>query len=54
MVTKLIKVLAVDDEQLLLWALEKAGKSRFLDIKTAVAGDVHVLAALKQLGNLRT
>lgn len=31
-----LKILAVDDEQLLLWALERACKGRSLDIKTAV------------------
>lgn len=35
MITTTIKVLAVDNEQLLLWALERAGKGRLLDIKTA-------------------
>jgi len=33
------KVLVVDNEQLLLWALERAGKGRFLDIKTAETTD---------------
>ena len=31
-----MRILAVDDEQLLLWALERACKGRFLDIRTAV------------------
>lgn len=35
--TNLMRVLAVDDEQLLLWALERACKGRFLDIRTAVS-----------------
>ena len=35
MTKKPIKVLAVDDEQLLLWALERACKGRLLDINTA-------------------
>jgi len=30
-----LKILAVDDEHLLLWALERASKGRSLDIKTA-------------------
>lgn len=34
--TNLMRILAVDDEQLLLWALERACKGRFLDIRTAV------------------
>lgn len=37
MITKSVKILAVDDEQLLLWALERACKGRSLDIKTAVS-----------------
>ncbi len=34
--TTSMRILAVDDEQLLLWALERACKGRFLDIRTAV------------------
>lgn len=34
-----LKILAVDDEQLLLWALKRAGKERALDICTATTTD---------------
>lgn len=40
MITKSVKILAVDNEQLLLWALERACKGRFLDIKTAATTDL--------------
>jgi ActR/RegA family two-component response regulator len=33
----LLKILAVDDDKLILWALEKACKGRELDVKTATS-----------------
>ena len=45
MIKKSVKILAVDDEQLLLWALERACKGRFLDLKTAVSTE----QALKEI-----
>lgn len=34
-----LKILAVDDEQLLLWALERVGKGRALNISTAASNE---------------
>lgn len=34
-----LKILAIDDEQLLLWALKRAGKERSLDITTAASAE---------------
>jgi len=42
----LLKILAVDDDKLILWALEKACKGRELDVKTATSVEL----ALEEIG----
>ena len=43
----LLKILAVDDDQLILWALERACKGRDLDVKTASTTE-QALAAIEK------